>query len=187
MPSVDRPAEPPTLHNLFFALWPDDATRERLAQAAQWVRAQGASGRWIQPSRYHLTLRFLGRHASPGDDLLARACAAADRVAAGGFELVLDRAGSFALARIPAWLGCAVVPAGLLHLVEALGTQLRAGGVHVDGDAFVPHVTVLRDASQALQATLPQPVRWRVEDFVLIDSRIRPPEQYRIVKRWRLR
>lgn len=178
---------PHELHQLFFALWPDDATREQLAVVAQQLREQGAVGRWIKPRRHHLTLRFLGRHAAIDEDLLARARAAAERVACSAFDLVLDRAGSFALPRIPAWLGCSSPPAELLALVDALGAGLHAQGLRVESDDFVPHVTVLRDASRPLRTALPQPVRWRVEDFVLIDSRIQPFAPYRIVERWRLR
>lgn len=175
------------VHQLFFALWPGDDTRSRLAGAAERLRAQGANGRWIAPERYHLTLHFLGRYAALGEDLLARACAAAERVSVGGFELGIDRAGSFALARIPAWLGTSSPPANLQVLVDTLGEGLRARGLRVQGERFMPHVTVLRDAAQPLQATLPEVVRWRVEDFVLIDSRIQPSAAYRIVGRWRLR
>ena len=43
------------LHRLFFALWPDDATRARLAQAArQW------SHRPVADDKLHMTLHFLG-------------------------------------------------------------------------------------------------------------------------------
>ena len=175
------------LHQLFFALWPDESTRSRFAAAAEWLREQGAQGRWIKPERYHLTLHFLGRHAAAGEERLARACAAAGQVSAGGFELGIDRAGSFALARIPAWLGCSVPPVGLQALVATLGEGLHAQGLRVEGEPFVPHVTVLRDAALPVRATLPKPVRWRVEEFVLVDSRIQPFAPYRIVGRWRLR
>ena len=61
-------------HNLFFALWPDDDVRARIASAArQLKKAHAPRGRWIEPHRYHLTLRYLGAHATVPDALLAAA------------------------------------------------------------------------------------------------------------------
>jgi len=134
-----------------------------------------------------MTVHFLGRYPEVGADLLARARAAAAQASVDGFDLGIDLAGSFPLARIPAWLGCSVTPPRLQALVDTLGKGLHAQGLQVQGAAFVPHVTVLRDATSALQATLPEPVRWRVEEFVLVDSRIQPYAPYRILGRWRLR
>lgn len=175
------------LHQLFFALWPGEGTREQLAAAARGLRAQGARGRWIDPRRYHLTLHFLGRHPVLDAGLCASARSVGSSVALASFDWVLDRAGSFAHARIPAWLGCARVPAGLQALWHALAEGLHAQGLRVQADAFVPHVTVLRDADSPVDRELPEPVHWRVDDFVLVDSRIQPFAPYRIIGRWPLR
>ena len=46
---------------LFYALWPDEPLRERLAEAARdAVRQSG--GRPVPAGNYHLTLAFLGRN-----------------------------------------------------------------------------------------------------------------------------
>jgi 2'-5' RNA ligase len=174
-------------HHLFFALWPDASVRSRIAAAAADLR-QGSErrGRWIDPSRYHLTVCFLGMHATLAEPLVQGACAAAARICASAFDLTLDVAGSFGNART-CWLGCREVPAPLPALHHELSAALREHGVIPAGDTrFVPHVTVLRDADRALPARLPSPITWRVGEFVLIGSRIAPPAPYRLLARWAL-
>lgn len=186
LPGFDPPAH--ERHHLFFALWPDDATRERMAAAAESLRPLVSSGRWIKPHRYHLTLQFLGEHAAVSPQLLGRAIDAAERVRVPAFDLLVDIADSFANPRIPCWLGCSDPPTDLYTLFGTLGDALKTQGCRVIGASrLVPHVTVLRDAEQALDATLPVPVRWHADEFVLIDSSIQPQRPYRILGRWPLR
>jgi 2'-5' RNA ligase len=180
---------PREVHNLFFALWPDEATRARIASAVETLRAGPVpQGRWIKPSRYHLTLQFLGEHPALPEDLIGCADRAAARVDAAAFDIDLDIAGSFGNTRIPCWLGSSEPPPGLRVLHDALGTALREAGCRVvGGTSFTPHLTILRDADRPLQARLAMPLRWRVEEFVLIHSRTQPIAPYRACGRWRLR
>ncbi len=182
-------APPREIHSLFFALWPDDATRARIAAAVETLRAGVVpQGRWIKPSRYHLTLQFLGEHAAAPDELIERAGRAAACVDVAVFNLDLDIAGSFGSTRIPCWLGSAEPPPGLRVLHDALGTALREAGCRTVGaTSFMPHLTILRDADRSLQARLAMPLRWRVGEFVLIHGRTLPFAPYRVCGRWRLR
>ncbi len=176
------------MHNWFFALWPDPATRARLVATAGLLREAAPRGRWLKPERYHLTLQFLGTHAEVPGALLSRwrRCAGELRVAQ--HELTLDLVGSFPGRKRVVWLGCRRPPAELLALVEGLSRGL-AGACAEPGSPprFVPHLTVLRDAEAALDASLTDPVRWPVRDFVLVASSLQPPAPCRIVGRWRLR
>ncbi|GAA0708796.1 RNA 2',3'-cyclic phosphodiesterase [Dokdonella soli] len=186
LPGFDPPAR--EVHNLFFALWPDESTRQRIAHAAAGLqREQNPYGRWIKPARYHLTLQFLGEHASLQPKLIDRASAAAAQVRAAPFDLVLDSIGSFVNARIPCWLGCSEVPTGLQILFDALSETLRSNGCRITrATRLVPHVTILRDADRQVHAHLESAVRWRVDEFVLIDSQIQPFMPHRILGRWPL-
>jgi len=175
-------------HNLFFALWPDDDVRERIASAAQCLRKTHAPrGRWIRSHRYHLTLRFLGEHATLPDPLIAACRAAGDTVRAPPFSFSLDAAGSFANRKIPWWLGCHGMPDALDALWSALAEGLRANGIAPDEPApRVAHVTVLRDADRRLAAERIDPIDWAVGDFVLVDSTLGPEPAYAILQRWPL-
>jgi 2'-5' RNA ligase len=174
------------VHNLFFALSPPASTRASIAAAADALRTAEASvGRWLKPPRYHLTLQFLGEYAHVPADLLARAIESAAQVTLARFSFELDIVGSFGARRMPLWLGCSEIPAELLRLHEALGKALARHACRTHGATrLVPHVTILRDAEQALHRRLSEPITWRVDEFVLIDSQ--PPDPYRVVGRWPL-
>jgi 2'-5' RNA ligase len=145
-------------------------------------------GRWIKPHRYHMTLQFLGGCANASDDPVDRFVRAADAVHAQAFEFAVDIAGSFAGAPVPCWLGCRQVPAALQHLVDALARSLREHDCRaVDGKVWVPHVTIARDADRRLQCAIEPVVRWRVDEFVLVESVLHPQAAYRILGRWALR
>ncbi len=178
-----------SLHRLFFALWPDDATRQSIAgTTAGLLQAHDAGGRRIGPHRYHLTLQFLGDFAELPPSLVERASAAAASVGITPFELVLDRAGSFRNRSIPWWLGCETPPDGLCELWDSLGAALARAGVRVQsGKALVPHVTVVRDARRPLPRTTIEPLRWPVDCFVLIHSDAGAGNAYTEVGRWTLR
>jgi len=189
LPGFDLPA--PETHNLFFALLPDEAARTRIAATAAWLQRQpdAPRGRWLKPERYHLTLPFLGEHARLSPELVERAMSAAGEVHAAAFDLELDVAGSFAgNARIPCWLGCREPPAALQALFDGLSAALRRHACRVVGGVpLVPHVTVLRDADRGMKLPLDPAVRWRVDEFVLIDSQTQPFRPYRMLGRWPLR
>ena len=61
----DAPDEPPDRHRVFFALWPDDATRAAISRATrEAVRLSG--GRPIAKERLHVTVAFLGELTAAG-------------------------------------------------------------------------------------------------------------------------
>jgi 2'-5' RNA ligase len=187
--SGTKRAPPRVSHNLFFALWPQADVRARIDAAARELKQVHApAGRWIKPHRYHLTLYFLGEHATLPADLVAAACAAADQTSAPAFHFALDIAASFANRKIPWWLGCREIAPGLAALREEISAGSRASG-HVIRDEVDPvaHVTILRDANRALPATPIAPIEWAVGEFVLIDSRLGPDSGYTVLRRWLLR
>ena len=176
------------IHRLFFALIPDEATRDRLHHAAMQLKAANApGGRWINPRRYHLTLQFLGDFDGLPQTLATQACAAAAKVRVAPFSLELDRAGSFRNRSIPWWLGPAGEVHGLATLWHDLGLELARAGVRVPGgQGFRPHVTVLRDARHALPETPTDPVTWNVHNFVLVHSVLGAQSAYTSLGTWPL-
>ena len=179
-----------SVHRLFFALWPDDELRRRIADATSRLQhGHDPGGRRIGQHRYHLTLQFLGDHAALPPTLVEQASTAAASVRVPPFELTLDRAGSFRNRAIPWWLGCEAVPVGLQRLWDELGLALAKSGVRVrSGKALVPHVTVLRDARRPLPPTpVEPPLRWPVDSFVLIHSELGARNAYTEMGRWTLR
>ncbi|MFN3752000.1 MAG: RNA 2',3'-cyclic phosphodiesterase [Thiobacillus sp.] len=167
---------------LFFALWPDDATRDALDRAGKWLHRHWG-GRRMRADTLHITLAFLG--ATPVDRLDA-VIACADAVAVEPYELLLDQAGYWRHNRI-GWLGASATPPQHVELVEALNAQLRMAGFFVDDRPHVPHVTLLRK-SEGGEAPACRAVSWPVKDFVLVKSVTEAVgARYAVLRRWRLR
>jgi 2'-5' RNA ligase len=179
MEPAGRPVAPGRLR-LFFALWPDDATRERLAD---WTRAihRESGGRAMRPENVHLTLAFLG---SIDPALLPAIEAAAARVKPPAFALAIDEAGYWRHNQI-AWAGARDVPPGLTALVTDLRAALLEARVPFDVKPFATHLTLVRKARPGFRMPRVAPVDWAVRDFVLVQS-INGPDgsHYEVVKRW---
>ncbi len=173
-------------NRLFFALWPDDATRAACDAAARRLRARlQPGGRPERPERLHATLLFLGDDVPPEQE--AAALQAAAGVQATPFTLTLDRAGSFPRRRSLWWLGCRRPAAEAIDLHDGLRAALRSAGVAYDLKAFTPHVSILRDAQKSLAATPIDPIAWPVTGFALVRSLLHvQPAQYHVVSHWPL-
>jgi 2'-5' RNA ligase len=176
------------LHRLFFALMPDDATRARLAAAAEALRAShsGLRARWINPARYHATLHFLGDHAALRPTLVDGAIAAADKIHAEPFAWTLDHAASFRGREPPCVLRGAEVPAPMQQLWQTLrhAVTLAGQGGHLER-SFTPHVTLAYSHSTMLEPVAIAPVTWQVTDFVLVHNVV-GQGNYQILGRWRM-
>ena len=167
---------------LFFALWPDDATREALAARRDAV-AFAYGGRPMLPATLHLTLAFIGE----ADELkVPTLLACGDRVRAPEFTITIDAVSHFKRARL-AWLGATEWPAELIHLFDILRNEVTQAGFMLDDRAFNPHVTVARNCAHYPSPAPVPPLEWKVESFVLVDSRQTPSGPlYRVLKYWPL-
>lgn len=182
-------ARPARLHRLFFALLPDAATRTRLLQAGQAIRAAHPDlpARWVVPQRHHVTVHFLGDHPSLRHDVVAAAMAAADRLSVDPFDWVLDEATSFHASQ-PPWILRRTEPsAPLLALWQGLrGALILAGQGRQLERQFSPHVTMAYGDGHALPPMAIEPLLWRVDSLVLLDSVSGEPD-YRTLAQWSLR
>jgi 2'-5' RNA ligase len=163
-------------HRLFLALWPDEATRNQLAQVArQWSR------RPVSAANLHMTLHFLG---SCTPDVQQCYINSISRISIDPFEIKLNYLGGWPRSRIQ-WLGSSEVPVALPALVEALGTALTGCGYQPDTRPFAPHVTLSRnERNPRIKAGLPA-VIWPVRDFVLAESvRVDGTVRYLVRERW---
>ena len=151
---------------LFVALWPGDATRERLALAGRRLCPQG---RRVPTANLHMTLVFLGQVEPTRRKLIADAMRAA---CAPSFTLALDHCGYFSAGRI-AWLGPSVMPPPLIALQGRLAANLDERGFSLEKRVFRAHVTLARDANRpdATNAGDALPVDWRISSMALVRSR----------------
>lgn len=168
---------------MFFALWPDEATRMALARAAIVIPPGSAvRAHWVRTERYHLTLAFLGEIEPLQADAAERA---ASEVRAPPFRLCLNAIGHFEGPNV-VWIGPQSMPPELSQLKAELDRELLRFGLPVVAGKFTPHITCLRGVREAPDATPPQ-IDWAVSEFVLVKSVIKPgASNYKIVRRWPL-
>ncbi|MGN6740009.1 RNA 2',3'-cyclic phosphodiesterase [Dyella sp.] len=185
LPGLEEPAGP--LHRLFFALVPPEAVREQMAAVAHALREGGAiEARWVKPARYHVTLAFLGDHASLRPSLLEAARAAVGKVRVAPFIWSPDQVASFTGRRPPCVLRSTHASQALQTLWEQLRRELslvRLGG-RIER-SFAPHVTLaygLRDLPAPIAVA---PIAWPVDRVVLLHSEV-GSSNYETLGSWRL-
>lgn len=151
---------------LFFAVWPDDALRARLATLATRLQRH-CGGRTPVVDNLHLTLGFLGNVPTTE---IASLQALTERLTLPAGEWTLDRYGYFHKPRL-AWLGGP--PTAKLNLWHArLGEALAASGRPLPSSHdYRPHVTLLRHAEKAPPSTLEAPEwTWPLTRLTLVES-----------------
>jgi 2'-5' RNA ligase len=169
-------------HRIFFALWPDEATRQAIAKVVK-PHLLDHPAKKVPQHNWHLTLAFLGNIAQSQYDC---ALAQAAQVQGESFELVFDTFGFWSRPQV-VWLGCSTVPAPLQTLVEQLNMQLVPCAYKPEHRPYAPHLTLLRKASHGMKQKDVEPVRWRVNNFVLVESVTdRKGSIYQVVQHWPL-
>ena len=163
---------------MFFALWPDPSTRERLAEAASRL-AWEASVCPVAPENYHVTLAFLGEVAPsrlPAVQRIAEdQCADAFVIPFGGYEYWADSQVVVAVANVE--------PSPLRLLCSRLHRDLRLRAP----EPVRAHVTLARKVSQAPVQQALSPFDWRALSFCLVRSEIRGARAvYTVVDTWSL-
>lgn len=165
---------------LFFALWPDEALRERAAKALAPL-ADGAGGRPQRPDQLHVTLAFLG--AVAGDRVPLALAAAAD-VQLRSFEVDFDRVEYWHKPRVLC-LAASAPPPPLLDLVDDLQAALHARGFELERRPYRAHLTAVRKARPIVAGPLSPPLRWHGRGIALVESiRDRHGPRYRPLAHW---
>jgi len=169
-----EPVEP--TRRLFFALWPDDATRATLAHATH-KAVRSCGGRPVAAHNLHATLLFLGSVARSRVPevmaIAARAAAESGAVDSSPPGFVFDRVEFWkkahvlvATPRIAGGRGDVVAGA----LVEVLQRETINAGFAPDPKPFRPHVTLARKVAFLKTSLTMQPVPWSFADFALVAS-----------------
>jgi RNA 2',3'-cyclic 3'-phosphodiesterase len=154
------------MNRLYFALWPNEATRLQLSQCCpQLIRDAG--GQALFPPTLHMTLAYLG-------DVETKLLPVIEKIATSltgkPFDYTANFAGCFAKARA-AWLGTTAVPDELLALQKRLQTLLAAAQLDQDKRSFRPYLTVARDIGTPFADRAVAPVQWHIDHFCLVATR----------------
>jgi 2'-5' RNA ligase len=172
--------EPGPARRLFFALWPDQAIRRTLEKTCR-KAVRSCGGRPVPAHNYHITLAFLGNQ--PGalfDDIVS----AGTSLSLKPMALELDRFGYWPKPRV-FWLGPSKHPDSLAKLAAQLWVKMELLGLQPERRPLNPHISLCRKVRVAPSADPPHPVRWPVENFVLVESvTAESGAQYQVVKRF---
>ena len=156
------------MNRYFFALNPDDKTRENIV----FTRFQlPRSGGGVKSKNIHMTLLFLGDLTQ---EQLHKMIHEAKLIIFPEFELSLNKLGYFKNSQV-IWLGTDTIPETLLHLNQQLLKAAKQSKVAISQQTYKPHVTLAKklktiDNTKIIDNTVVLPVNWKVTDFVLFKS-----------------
>jgi 2'-5' RNA ligase len=181
------PFEAP-LDRLFFAILSPPEAAVQIADCFHALRSEhGLKGRPIGPDRLHISLRGLGDHPRLPKTLIEKAQGAGASVAMPPFEVVLDRAVSFARKneKPPVVLRASGDVTPLITFHRFLGEAMKKAGLgRWVVSQFTPHMTLLYDSRMVKEQAI-EPVRLTVSDFVLVHSLV-GRSRYIELARWPL-
>jgi 2'-5' RNA ligase len=175
-------------HKIFFAIRPPGASADALHRLAQRERLRRGMTGWPTPvERLHASLNSLGPHRELPRRLIDRAIEACGTIPSRPFVVSFNRLGSWGR-------GAGPRPFVLwgddgLAGVHALHDEIHRALAEADlgrppARDFAPHLTLLRDRIAAPEDHI-EPVSWRVQEFVLLDS-IHGEGRHEVLGRWTL-
>jgi 2'-5' RNA ligase len=176
----------PETQSVFFALWPNAATRERIAAQAQRLKAERLLARgWIAPAKYHATLHHFALLPSARAAFEAAAQRAVARLALRAFVWSPDRIDSFhGRGQHPCILRGAVDPPELRALWEQLREALILEGLgkQLGRQAYTPHITLAYLPHPLDEPRTVEPLHWTVDRLALLHSIPGHPEYERLAE-----
>ena len=163
-----RRAGPRVTDRLFFAVVPDAATADRIAErAAVWRARHGLTGRLLKAAHFHVSLAPVheGMGLPEAGDIEAWVTRARE-IPMPSFQVAFDRLASFAngvlvLTGEEATFGLEVLQQRLSDALDDTPRPARR---------YTPHVTLLRDGRH-IEAEPVEPIVWTVREVALVHTR----------------
>ncbi|MCH9756422.1 MAG: RNA 2',3'-cyclic phosphodiesterase [Gammaproteobacteria bacterium] len=153
-------------HRYFFALWPDEPTKEALHQQAQIITKQTACTP-ILPENLHLTLAYLGALTTEEVSTIKQInCPIAP------FELKLTETHHWPEQNITYFGPAPSEPLQKLHAF--LNQHLLKQGFKPERREFIPHITLARDYTHSFDSCTLKPIHWFVHELCLVKSTPNP-------------
>ncbi len=189
---MSAPAE--RTRRLFFAFWPDPATREAMHHAAR-KAVRGSGGRPVAAANLHVTVAFLGSVAEslrPEVERVGAAVAAGGLVpesppaerSAAALDVVFDAVAFWAKPQVLVAV-CSEPPPAAAALAARLWAGLRPLPIPPDVRPFKPHVTLARKVRKPAPGLVLKPVSWPVTALTLVESVTDPAgARYEPIARW---
>lgn len=175
---------------VFFALLLGDENASEIVRLRERLLLQhGLTGQLISPELLHVSLHSVGEFHGLSRAAVRSAKEAAAAVSISPFEIVFDRAMSFASKDGKrAFVLRAGADVALMTFHRTLGIEMKKAGIgRRVTSRFTPHMTLLYGDRMMAERSI-DAVRWTVRDFVLVQSlRGRGRSEYIHLARWQLR
>ena len=165
------------MKRLFFALWPDESTRQHCRKIQRSLRGHG---RPVSITNLHITLVFLGSVDQAQQDAMAQAAA---NIAVPPMKLLFNRLDYWKRPAVVCLRAEQIDPA-VLDLVEQLTAAAVQNDIAVDLRSYKAHVTLLRKAKAVPELEI-KPIAWQADRFCLVESCSTPNGvEYRVIEQW---
>lgn len=159
-------------HSLFFAILPGPQDAASIAALGERMNSQHAlKGTLVAAHRLHVTLFDLGEYAEVPADKVALVMKAAASVPPPAFDIVFEKAMSFAKGALALCSDDEVGISALKAFRQRLGEALADAGLK-PARSFTPHMTLAYARRKLERHSLEGPVRWTAGSLVLIDSHV---------------
>ncbi len=167
---------------LFFALWPDDKTREAISHLRLSLNTNGF--KWVKPNNFHITLVFLGSVDNNTAQLIKQSIA---NISVQPFTLYFNQ---LAYWRKPKILCLTCQQPTEIVKITNLATDIKkiaaTFDLNTDTQPFTPHITLARDAFFLPEIHF-EPIIWSADSFCLIESCAEPDGVcYKVIQQWAL-
>ncbi len=151
---------------IFFALWPNDATRKRIVETFKHSPQYNMNGRIIRPANFHITLHFIGNVSEIELQCLQQQAA---KIKSRKFTLSLDHYSYFQKPRVY-WMGLKTIPQSLEILHQKLASAFVECDYHSEQRNYTPHLSLMRKVTHPVYFETFTPIKWDVNEFVLVES-----------------
>lgn len=166
---------------LFFALWPDDKTRNQIFNIEKQLEQEKI--KLVKKSNLHITLEFLGEVSDDDRDALIDKV---NRLNHESFDLELTQTSWWRKPQI-LLIGARHIPTALLTLVESIRQCVMQQGLKTDTRDYYPHVTLARKVKKKIHINKSFYIPWYVDHFVLVESKtFESGVEYQVINSWPL-
>lgn len=167
------------MKRLFFALWPDDETREKINTLNQSI---DEGGRKLAAENLHITLVFLG---NVDDDIAAAVQSEAAEIQGSPITLQFDELTYWHRPRVLC-LTCRRQPKNIYMLVNALTNMVSRHLGELEKRHYRAHITLVRKARRRPRINF-EPIRVHADSFALLESvSTEQGVQYNVLETWPL-
>lgn len=166
------------MKRLFFALWPDDVTRQRCVSIINSISQKPKKP--VNVANLHVTLLFLGNISKNQQTSLQTAASA---IAIPEMTIYFNRLSFW---KKPGILCLTVAEPyiELQSLADSLKMVARGLNIKTDDRPYTPHISLIRDAKQLASIEF-EPIIWRSHSFCLVQSHsLINKTAYEIIQEW---